>query len=230
MRFVFSAAGFIATSTSGWSPGVRMSWSAKWIWKPETPGSEPAGARISAGKSGSVDRSFPNAAVSLVNRLPVSCMPSPESPAKRIVTCSTCWTLFATVRLGIAHDAATPASLDDLPAAILLAVFVLPAPWGIVAVACAAVWEIAQTFGTIWWSQRRRRWWAARRSSAQTRAWSSAAAQPGRSAIRGEIWNARCEEGAEAGETVRVQGLEGLTLRVARKEAAVSEPQSHQRQ
>ena len=42
-RFVFSAAGFIATSTSGWSPGVRMSWSAKCSWKPETPGSEPAG-------------------------------------------------------------------------------------------------------------------------------------------------------------------------------------------
>ena len=50
--FVFSAAGFIATSTFGASPGVRMSWSAKWSWKPETPGSEPAGARISAGKSG----------------------------------------------------------------------------------------------------------------------------------------------------------------------------------
>ena len=39
--FVFSAAGFIATSTFGASPGVRMSWSAKWSWKPETPGSEP---------------------------------------------------------------------------------------------------------------------------------------------------------------------------------------------
>ena len=33
-RFVRSAAGFIATSTSGRSPGVRMSWSEKWIWKP----------------------------------------------------------------------------------------------------------------------------------------------------------------------------------------------------
>src|SRR5262249_22206375 len=86
LRFVFSAAGFIATSTSGWSPGVRMSWSAKWIWKPDTPGSEPAGARISAGKSGSVERSLPNSAVSLVNQEPVSCMPSPESPAKRITT------------------------------------------------------------------------------------------------------------------------------------------------
>ncbi len=46
---VLSAAGFIATSTSGASPGVWMSDAEKLIWKPDTPGSEPAGARISAG-------------------------------------------------------------------------------------------------------------------------------------------------------------------------------------
>ena len=63
-RFAFSAAGFIATSTFGASPGVRMSWSAKCSWNDETPGRVPAGARISAGKFGSVDRSLPNAAVS----------------------------------------------------------------------------------------------------------------------------------------------------------------------
>ncbi len=57
--FVLSAAGFIATSTSGWSPGVWMSLELKLIWKPDTPGSEPAGARISAGKSGSVLMSLP---------------------------------------------------------------------------------------------------------------------------------------------------------------------------
>ena len=45
----FNAAGFIATSTSGRSPAVRMSWSAIWIWNEETPGSVPCGARISAG-------------------------------------------------------------------------------------------------------------------------------------------------------------------------------------
>ncbi len=91
--FVFRAAGFIATSTFGRSPGVRMSWSAKWIWNPDTPGSDPAGARISAGKSGSVERSLPSNAVSLVKRAPVSCIPSPESPAKRIVT----WLMRSTV-------------------------------------------------------------------------------------------------------------------------------------
>src|SRR5664280_2819784 len=91
-RLALSAAGFIATSTSGASPGVMISWSEKCSWKPETPANVPAGARISAGKSGSVDRSLPNAAVSAVNRSPVSCMPSPESPAKRTMTPSSCRT------------------------------------------------------------------------------------------------------------------------------------------
>ena len=85
-RFVISAAGFIATSTLGWSPGVRMSREAKWIWKAETPCGVPAGARISAGKSGSVARSLPTTAVASVKRLPVSCIPSPESPANRTTT------------------------------------------------------------------------------------------------------------------------------------------------
>src|SRR5579884_1988344 len=91
-RLALSAAGFIATSTLGASPGVRMSREAKWIWKAETPCSVPAGARISAGKFGSVARSFPSTAVASVNRVPASCMPSPESPAKRTMTRSRCST------------------------------------------------------------------------------------------------------------------------------------------
>ena len=54
----------------------------------------PWGARISAGKLGSVDRSLPKVAASWVNRSPVSCMPSPESPAKRMTTRSTSVTDF----------------------------------------------------------------------------------------------------------------------------------------
>jgi hypothetical protein len=59
-----------------------------WTWNEETPAIVPAGARISAGKSGSVARSLPNAALTSVKRSPVSCIPSPESPAKRMTTCS----------------------------------------------------------------------------------------------------------------------------------------------
>ena len=76
----------MATSTLGASPGVVMSWSEMWTWNAETPASVPAGARISAGKSGRVARSLPKRALALVNRSPVSCMPSPESPANRMIT------------------------------------------------------------------------------------------------------------------------------------------------
>ena len=62
-RLAFRAAGFMATSTLGASPGVRMSWSEMWTWKADTPARVPAGARISAGKSGKVDRSLPNRAL-----------------------------------------------------------------------------------------------------------------------------------------------------------------------
>ena len=85
-RFAFNAAGFIATNTVGASPGVTTEWSAKCNWNADTPGKVPAGARISAGKSGNVDKLLPKAAVSTVNRSPVNCMPSPESPAKRMIT------------------------------------------------------------------------------------------------------------------------------------------------
>jgi hypothetical protein len=91
-RFAFNAAGFIATSTSGRSPGVNTSWSAKCSWKLDTPGSVPCGARISAGKFGRVDRSLPSNAVCEVKRSPVNCMPSPESPANRMTTRSSFWT------------------------------------------------------------------------------------------------------------------------------------------
>ena len=58
----------------------------KWIWNADTPKVVPVGARISAGKSGNVEKSLPASAVSSVNWLPVTCIPSPESPANRMTT------------------------------------------------------------------------------------------------------------------------------------------------
>ena len=108
LRFVFRAAGFMATRALSRSPGVWMSWLLKWTWKPETPARVPAGARISAGKSGSVLMSLPRMAEALVNWVPASCMPSPESPANRMVTESSLLRRAAVARAidsvdGLAH-------------------------------------------------------------------------------------------------------------------------------
>src|SRR3978361_2215619 len=67
-------------------------------WNAETPAIVPAGARISAGKSGWVARSLPNTAESSVNLSPTSCIPSPESPANLITTSSS----VSTPRAGVA--------------------------------------------------------------------------------------------------------------------------------
>jgi membrane-bound serine protease (ClpP class) len=101
--------------------------------------------------------------------------------------------------------------------AVLLAIFVLRSPWNWIAVGGAAVWEIVQLTGAIWWSQRRQA-----RTGAEALAGAEASVVSrcdpfGKVAVRGEIWNARCEGGAEVGERVRVRGLQGLTLLVERQ-------------
>ena len=46
----------------------------------------------------------------------------------------------------------------------------------------------------------------------------------GRIFVGGELWSARCEEGAEAGDKVRVQAVKGLILMVGKEAAAVEAP------
>jgi membrane protein implicated in regulation of membrane protease activity len=100
--------------------------------------------------------------------------------------------------------------------AIVAAILWLPAPWGIVAVAVAAVVELAESLALIWWSKRRR---AQVGSEALVGRWATAVTPlrpAGQVRVDGELWQARCEEGAEAGDAVRIFGLEGLTLVVGR--------------
>jgi len=113
-------------------------------------------------------------------------------------------------------------------AAVLLAIFVLPSPWGLVVVVLAGVWEIAQAFATIRWSQRRRARVGAEALAGVTARVVTRCAPNGRVSVGGEIWNARCDEGADVGETVRVSGVQGLTLVVERAHETVSAPASHQ--
>jgi membrane-bound serine protease (ClpP class) len=98
--------------------------------------------------------------------------------------------------------------------AILLAVFILPPPWGLVVVGVAAIVEIAETFV---WIRISRRWRI--RAGAETLIGASAQVvspcRPGGQVrVAGELWRARCEHGADPGDTVRVVGREGLTLLV----------------
>ncbi len=96
--------------------------------------------------------------------------------------------------------------------AILLALFLLPWPWSGVAVVAAAVWEVASCAGGIWYS-RRGRPRVGPESLVGARGRVVDACRPlGRVRLAGELWQARCEQGAEVGERVRVQAVEGLTL------------------
>jgi membrane protein implicated in regulation of membrane protease activity len=115
-----------------------------------------------------------------------------------------------------------------LLAAILLAIFVLPPPWGIVAVVLAGIWETFQTFATIRWSQRRRARVGAEALVNRMVRVVERCDPVGKVAVGGEIWNARCEAGAEVGETLRVREVQGLTLVVERDQETVRAPASHQ--
>jgi membrane-bound serine protease (ClpP class) len=96
--------------------------------------------------------------------------------------------------------------------AVLLAIFFAPAPWGLVLVAASAVVEVAETYFWIRFS-RRRRIQAGAETLIGARAVVATSCRPaGQVRVQGELWRARCEAGAEPGETVRIVGREGLTL------------------
>ena len=98
--------------------------------------------------------------------------------------------------------------------AVLLAIFVAPAPWGLVLVAASAVVEVGETYFWIRFS-RRRRIQAGAETLIGARAVVVSPCRPaGQVRVQGELWRARCEPGAEPGETVRIVGREGLTLLV----------------
>ena len=100
--------------------------------------------------------------------------------------------------------------------AIVAAILWLPAPWGIVAVAVAAVVELAESLALIWWSKRRRAQVGREALVGRTATAVTPLRPDGQVRVDGELWQARCEEGAEAGDPVRILGLEGLTLVVVR--------------
>lgn len=100
--------------------------------------------------------------------------------------------------------------------AILLAVFVLPPVWGLAAVIVAAVIEIAEFFFWIWLSKRRGVQAGREALPGKTAKVASTCRPEGQVRLDGELWKARCEAGADVGESVRVAAIDGLTLEVTR--------------
>lgn len=96
--------------------------------------------------------------------------------------------------------------------AILLAVFVLPRHWGIAAVALGIVIEGAESWFWIRWSQRRRAAVGAEALVGATAKVVFECMPVGQVRVHGELWRARCEGGAAAGDEVRIVAVDGLTL------------------
>jgi membrane-bound serine protease (ClpP class) len=97
---------------------------------------------------------------------------------------------------------------------ILLAVFVLPSPWGLVAIAIGAILEIVETTLFIWWSKRRKAIVGVDSLVGKVGIAVDALWPEGQVKIDGEIWRAHCDGGCDAGTAVIVREIDGLTLGV----------------
>ena len=96
--------------------------------------------------------------------------------------------------------------------ALALAIFVLPSPWGVVAVAAGGAVELVEAWFLWRWSHRRAPA-AGAEALVGKRAVVAAACRPlGRVRVQGELWQARCEEGADEGAVVEIVAVEQLTL------------------
>jgi membrane protein implicated in regulation of membrane protease activity len=91
--------------------------------------------------------------------------------------------------------------------AILVAVFWLPAPWGYTVVVAAAVVELAEVGVFIWYSRRRRATTGAEALPGSTGTVVETCRPLGLIRVDGELWRARCDEGADPGETLVVESL-----------------------
>jgi membrane-bound serine protease (ClpP class) len=101
--------------------------------------------------------------------------------------------------------------------AILLAIFVLPSPWGIVAIVAGGLTDVAESLVLLKWSRRRRSVSGVDALVGKT----AVVSTPTQVRVAGELWEATSEEPLVAGEEVEVTGVDGLTLRVSPRSRAL---------
>jgi membrane protein implicated in regulation of membrane protease activity len=100
--------------------------------------------------------------------------------------------------------------------AILLALFVVPEPWGWPLVGAAVVWEVGSGWYQWHWSRTRRHVVGPAALVGATAEVTEPCRPDGWVRVGNELWRARCIAGANEGETVRVEAVDGMTLRVDR--------------
>jgi len=98
--------------------------------------------------------------------------------------------------------------------ALLLAIFLLPSPWGLVVVGIALVLDILEVTVGVWYSKRRKAKVGVESMIGATAVALDELLPEGQVRVNGEIWRARCEAGCDAGATVVVRAVNGLTLEV----------------
>jgi membrane protein implicated in regulation of membrane protease activity len=91
---------------------------------------------------------------------------------------------------------------------ILLAVFVVPWPWGIFAILGGALLDIGESLAFLKWSRRRKSAVGPEALVGQK----AVVATPTQVRVAGELWEARSDAALRVGEAVVVQAVEGLTL------------------
>lgn len=97
-------------------------------------------------------------------------------------------------------------------AAAIVGLFVLPDPWRIVFLGCAALIEVGEVYFWIHFLRRYRVTTGVEGLIGERAQVIEALDPAGRVRLRGEIWNARGAAEVERGEPVRVAAVDGLTL------------------
>ena len=98
--------------------------------------------------------------------------------------------------------------------AVILALTVLPSPWGIVAVAGAAAIDVVEIGFFARWSKRRRATVGAETLVGRTAVVVRALSPHGQVQLDGEIWEARAGENVPPGAEVTIAAVDGLVLDV----------------
>ena len=101
--------------------------------------------------------------------------------------------------------------------AILLAIFVLPSPWGLVVIVAGGLTDVAEALVLLRWSRRRRSVSGVEALVGKT----AVVSTPMQVRVAGELWEATSDQRLVAGEEVEVTGVDGLTLLVSPRSRAL---------